>query len=186
MTLGLVSGAGPHVCPSCNQVKVRTTDPKSVPREQRWGVRRYHPRTGAVQWQPRCHVCEAAMRRDYEDRRNGRRRVTNDVLGHDPYMPIEPFREWLERVVRRCDLLYGNGAGRASLGGQSGAREALAGKLATELGGEKDRWNRMIYRALYEQTRIRLSLADRVLLTLDYDGTTLDDLWPINDEEKAA
>lgn len=184
--LEVVSDAGPHVCPACGEVKIRTTDPKSVPRDQRWGVRRYHPRTRKVQWQPRCHVCEAALRQAYEDKRNGRRRVTNDVLGHDPYYPIGPFREWLQRVVDRYDRLYGNGDGRSALGGQSGAREAIAGKLATELGGQNDRWSRMIFRALYEQTRIRLSLADRVLLTLDFDGTTLDDLWPISDEECAA
>ena len=126
---------------------------------------------GDVRFQPRCFPCM----RVFENQRRERAALREpDPLGADPLMPIAPFRVWLERVIARRERMVG-----------AGALEEIGALMAGRFGGTPDQWCRSIYRLRNEGSKVRLRTADELLLVLDFDGTSLDDLWPL-DEEQAA
>lgn len=134
---------------------------------------------GEVRRSSRCRECAKAANTAQRARARNR---NPDPLGADPLLPIEPFRAWLDRVItRKARCMSGIGSERLS-----GALETLARELSVSLGGTPDRWGRTLYRYRYEARTVRLSAADALLTLLDFDGTRVDDLWPLEEEEQAA
>ena len=162
-------------CPTCEQTLPIT----------RFGTKGHH-RSGHVRYQRHCLDCTATLN---NARKAALKLLPPDPLGADPLMPLEPFRAWLERVIARRVRVQGFAIPcreNRGLQQQSGAIEAIGAELAARLGGSSHTWCRKIYRWRFEGERIRLSAADELLLALDFDGTTLDDLWPLDEDEVAA
>ena len=133
-----------------------------------------HRANGTVRYQPRCLGCA----REYD---RGRTAPTADPLGADPLLPIEPFREWLERLIARRTLAVAY----PGCDVRPGVIKEIGRELTVRFGGSQDAWCRKILRWRVEFSRIRLTDADELLTVLDFDGVTVGDLWPL-DEDVAA
>ena len=135
------------------------------------------PRGGYLSY---CRPCRAALaRRNHalkRDDRNAkqRARLRRRRQKADPFLPIAPFREWVEATIRRLEPDSADEVFRDTV---NTGLARFTRELETGTDDTRETLDRKIYRWRYEVKLVRLSDADFVLTTFGEPGA-LHDLWP--------